>query len=861
MRYRRALVLADVRADPGHSLAALRRVAPALEHLIVLARVHGLETWWSNSGRERSAGEPQVLETWRAAAAAVITSTEVRQAPELTVDALVDLALTENVDLLVAGARSLDTAPLLAGAARRLGVAVLWPVSSERAGPLQHVFCVALGERSRAPIGAFLREHADSSLEVSIVGPPVMPAGELATTLEILGIHARVKVIPRAVFSLRAALEAEARARPVDLVVVARIPALLLLGYDWPAPVLLVPPVARTMRAPALDPTDVADVGGTMRLRVDEVTALGTLAPVADAVLAFVGDGKILATGTASSSGDIELPASLPTSSLGLVRVVDDAAPNALAALEQRFVVVRPANQTFVLFDAELSDEKLRIVRDTARASGVEPLAVRLRPTTRANVLRERFHAAGVPCRLLDARAILDEGDALDVAEANDPVRLRRVASRLGSTGFRIASVLDRQLERPEPPTDGAAVWIEGNQVEVELDNARARRWLLDAIAQSRHSINVQVYMVLDDEVGRDIEMALAAAAGRGVTVRVLVDSLHGMHGSFGTENPLLTRLASRPGIELRVSRPLTSLPSLTDLKQRDHRKIVLVDDRIALVGGRNFSHEYYTGFEEARLDASVTWRMVPWLDAGARIEGSAVTAIAACFRDTWVEAGGEAFPIDGCAPAGPTRARVVAHRGLRDAHTLEAYLDLIEQAQSHIYAVNGFPYVLELQHALVRARRRGVHVRALTGHLTPMHDQTQFSGPWSSARATATEFVHSRLDPIVEAGGEVYLFAQHGAPGWQADLGVVHPHVHAKLMSADGERCAVGSANFDVTSAYWESELMLVIEDPGIARGVESRLNALIAASTRVSREDPTWREHARRRRWMRRWPGVLAF
>jgi phosphatidylserine/phosphatidylglycerophosphate/cardiolipin synthase-like enzyme len=172
---------------------------------------------------------------------------------------------------------------------------------------------------------------------------------------------------------------------------------------------------------------------------------------------------------------------------------------------------------------------------------------------------------------------------------------------------------------------------------------------------------------------------------------------------------------------------------------------------------------------------------------------------------------------------------------------------------------VNGFPLALELQHALLRALRRGVRVRVLTGHLTPTHDGTPFRGPWSSARTTATEFVHSRLDPIVEAGGEVHALSLRDVPGWES-LGVVGVHVHAKLMSADGLRCAVGSANFDVTSSYWESELMVVVEDAQVARRCEERLQALCAGSPPVDRNDPAWRERARRRRWMRRWPGVLA-
>lgn len=151
--------------------------------------------------------------------------------------------------------------------------------------------------------------------------------------------------------------------------------------------------------------------------------------------------------------------------------------------------------------------------------------------------------------------------------------------------------------------------------------------------------------------------------------------------------------------------------------------------------------------------------------------------------------------------------------------------------------------------------------VRAITGHLTPTHDGTPFTGPWSLARNTATEFVHSRLDPIVEAGGEVYLLAKRDVPAWDPGVGVVHPHVHAKVMSADGLRCAVGSANFDVTSSYWESELMVLVEDAAVAGRLERRLDELILGSTRVDRDDPAWRQRARRRSWMRRWPGLLAF
>jgi phosphatidylserine/phosphatidylglycerophosphate/cardiolipin synthase-like enzyme len=119
---------------------------------------------------------------------------------------------------------------------------------------------------------------------------------------------------------------------------------------------------------------------------------------------------------------------------------------------------------------------------------------------------------------------------------------------------------------------------------------------------------------------------------------------------------------------------------------------------------------------------------------------------------------------------------------------------------------------------------------------------------------------VHSRIDALVAAGGEAYELEVRDVPGWAPDLGPVHPHVHAKAMTADGRVCAVGSANLDLTGSYWESELLLVVEDEGLARGFEDRLRALMARSVRVDRDDPEWQRRAGSREWLRRWPGVLS-
>ncbi len=344
------------------------------------------------------------------------------------------------------------------------------------------------------------------------------------------------------------------------------------------------------------------------------------------------------------------------------------------------------------------------------------------------------------------------------------------------------------------------------------------------------------------------------------MTVRVVVDSLHGFHGSLGARNPLLERLGGRPGVDLRVLDPITSPPSLDELKQRDHRKIAVIDGELALLGGRNLSHEYYAGFEEVRLTARSLWREVPWLDAGAKVEGPAVAALDRSFLDAWTAAGGAPFEIAERPAAGAVAARVVLHHGLRDARTLDAYIAMIETAESHVYTVNGFPLILEIQHALLRALRRGVRVRTLFGNLTPTHDGTPFHGPWSSARTQATELVHSRMDALVAAGAEAYELVVPQQSAWERGLGAIHPHVHAKVTSVDGRVCSVGSANLDVTAGYWENELVLIVEDPPTAAALEARVDRLLAQSQRVDPNDPEWQKLSKRREWMRRWPGVMS-
>jgi phosphatidylserine/phosphatidylglycerophosphate/cardiolipin synthase-like enzyme/nucleotide-binding universal stress UspA family protein len=883
MNYRRALLILELGTNAAPHLALLRRVAPRLEHLVVVGELPARAFAWLFGEGPPDEGSKASLQDLREAASGAAPSLEVQVAPELGSDALAALCASEAIDLLVFGSRSVRSAWAVS-AERSRRHAVLWSGAAPASGPIREIACVAMDEPSRAEIQAFLRDHADPSMHVTLLSPVAFAPDVVATALQTSGIEARVDVsTPRDAPSLQRWLDDWTRGRPLDLLVSARIPTALVLSAFRAAPVLLIPPFP-VVRPPqhALDVPDVVDDGGPLRVRVDHLTAAGTVAAAPEEALAFVTKGRVVAT-VQTRAGEGELPAGLLADSLGVYRVGEGVRPEPLAAIEQRIAVIRPGEHPLALVDSELPDGALQALAAITGPTSAEVLAVRLRPTRSCHSIRERLRAAGLPARVLDARLVLDEGEALDVSEMLDPMRLARVASRLQGARFSVTVIVHRG--QVEPSVDAVAVMTAadleahpgamppsppgkvvtpaccaGNRIELELDNATARGWLLDTIARSTRTLHFQVYMALDDDVGGPVEAALAAAAARGVKVRVMVDSLHGLHGSFGARNPLFERLSGRGGVELRALRPITELPSLADLKQRDHRKVVIADGEAALLVGRNLSHEYYTGFEEVRITPASQWRQVPWLDAGARIEGPAVEALERSFLATWVEAGGSPFDIVAPRPAGTSTARIVVHRGLRDAHTLETYRELIETAKSHVLTVNGFPLVLELQHALLSALRRGVRVRSLLGCVTPMHAGQPFEGPWATARTAATQLVHSRIDPIVAAGGEAYLFARRDVPGWAPELGVVHPHVHAKAMSVDGLRCTVGSANLDITASYWESEVLLLVEDAAVVRVFEARIDTLMAGSTRVDRSDPAWRRAADRRAWMRYWPGVLS-
>ena len=587
--------------------------------------------------------------------------------------------------------------------------------------------------------------------------------------------------------------------------------------------------------------------------------------------------------------GIVTIPASWfpdgPPPAIGLVPV-----GNSL-----KVAAARVASQTrpLVLADAELAPEGLFELE--ALLPEVDVLFVRMRPTEALDTLRARLARDvpwGGPVGLLDACAWLDDGGAADVPPRVDGQRLLRLALRLRLLGVPVAGIVVRGDE-PRPASSLLTVFsveslrsksptaprlrargnghtsrldvltsseaLDGHLVRFELDNRRARLETLEAIEHAKTRIHWQCYMAHDDAIAAQFLEAFQRASQRGVEVRLLVDALYSLHDAFGLTNPLLERLAKIRGIEVHGSQPLTGLPSVNDLKHRNHRKLAVIDGRHAIVTGRNLGAAYYSSPSDVTLTPSTAYHEVPWLDASVSVEGPVVEAIERAFLEDWRSIGGAPFDIAPCPVAGDSTCRLVLHRGTRDTHTFDLHLELIESAKTSLVLMNTFPLVVELQRALVRAVRRGVRVQYLLGNVRPRFaDGQPFEG--GAFRELGDDLVRSRIEPVLRAGAEAWEVALPLEPSWSPSLVRIFPHVHAKLLVRDDDTVAVGSANFDVTSAYWESEALVVVHDTRVAHDALRLVEGLVRHSRPVDVTSEGWRREAPRRAWIsEHWPSLV--
>ena len=436
---------------------------------------------------------------------------------------------------------------------------------------------------------------------------------------------------------------------------------------------------------------------------------------------------------------------------------------------------------------------------------------------------------------------------------------------------FEHAARLVRERNATDPLTwrldqSTGSTLVLGNSFHAELDNARARERLFDAIDSAVSSIHIQFYIVRPSAFAEELIVKLIQRARAGVYIRFMVDALYSDEGVLGRANPLILSLKAEPSIDVLALSPIES-PKDVDvqkLKKRDHRKLVVIDGKRAFVSGRNASDEYFYGFDEVPIHDNTPHERIPWLDAHIEVCGPLVYQVQQTFMETWEQQGGEEIPVDDqvlpeLSPEGQAAGRLVVHRSFEDMNGLAMYEAILDLADSHVYIVNDFPIVTALERAIYRLLARDVSVKLLTGNAaTRRDDGTFFPAP---LHRTAFEYmVKAKLEPLLRAGVQVYEFVPPPSPIVVARGGRVRPYVHAKLMSVDGKVTSIGSANLDATASFWESEANIVVQDSAFAISVEATLQELIDSSFEIDPESEYWkRERAQRAVVDTLWPGTF--
>ncbi len=407
---------------------------------------------------------------------------------------------------------------------------------------------------------------------------------------------------------------------------------------------------------------------------------------------------------------------------------------------------------------------------------------------------------------------------------------------------------------------------VSGNSFRAELDNEEARRRLFDAIDAAVFTIHIQFYIVRPSDFAERLVVKLIRRARAGVKVRFMVDALYSDQEILGRLNPLIMSLRGEENIEVLALSPIETGKEVgvSSLKQRDHRKLVIIDGRCAFVSGRNAGDEYFLGFDEVPVHDNTRHERIPWLDAHVEIAGPLVRQVQQTFVQTWREQGGAAIPEDQhvmpeLEPAGSSDGRLVVHRGFADTNGLSMYEAMFDVAEDHVYIVNDFPIVAALERAIYRLLARDVTVKLLTGNATARRDDGTFF-PAPLHRTLFEYMVKAKLEPLMQAGVEVYEFVPPPSPLVVARGGRIRPYVHAKLVSVDGRATSIGSANLDATASFWESEANIVIQDPELARRIETEVQKLIDGSVLLDLASDYWkRERAQRAVVATLWPGTF--
>lgn len=362
--------------------------------------------------------------------------------------------------------------------------------------------------------------------------------------------------------------------------------------------------------------------------------------------------------------------------------------------------------------------------------------------------------------------------------------------------------VIDREFidDTFERVTRAELIW--GNDVRLLLNATENYPAWLKAIEEASDRIFFESYIIHEDDQGRLFADALIRKANEGVEVKIIYDWL----GGFGKTSRSFWRRLRHSGVDVRVYNP----PKLFDpfrFFNRDHRKVLVVDGKVAFVTGLCVGQDW-VGYPERGIPG--------WRDTGVMITGPAVADVEASFAHVWSMVG---VPLH--------RSRLIDRKDLPETGSVALRVVQSVPGAAHIYRLDqllatvaretmwftdayfiGLPSYLE---SLTAAAEDGVDVRMLV--------------PQSADIPFIRDTGRSTYRPLLEAG--VRVFEWNG------------PMMHAKTAVFDGRFSRVGSTNLNIASWFGNYELDVLIEDENFGQQMQEMFLRDIENATEVVLED----------------------
>ena len=403
------------------------------------------------------------------------------------------------------------------------------------------------------------------------------------------------------------------------------------------------------------------------------------------------------------------------------------------------------------------------------------------------------------------ARPVQLEGARGPLSSQQSKAILNRLKSRGEET-----NIFDRHLALEEAIVGSPLVV--GNKVVLLQDGPATFQTMFAAIHDAKDHINMETYIIEDDEVGNRFADALIEKQAQGVQVNLIYDSV----GAINAPREFFKRLTDS-GIQVLEFNPINPLTARKgwDVNQRDHRKLLIVDGQYAFLGGINISSVYSGGSfnprSKRRLDGSP-----PWRDTHVQVDGPVVGEFQKLFLATWEKQKGETLaPRDYFPQLGNKGKEVVRAIGSSpdEPYSLiyATLLSAIGSAETGVYLTNAYfvpdPQLLA---ALKDAAQRGVDVKIIL---------PSYTDSWLVFHAGRSYYAE-----LLSAGVKIYE---------RRDA-----LLHSKTALIDGVWSTIGSTNLDWRSFLHNDEVNAAILGQEFGAQTQAMFDTDLASSNPITLE-----------------------